>query len=153
MKKGIIIMTSIVWLVLIYIAQIVAHILTTLSETSDKAKIFNDASILYLPPAKHPISTIIEFISDKNMIFIVLAIVVTVFALYILGKQLMETKDGNEKNQDYKIAKHGSHGSAKFATADELFNGYYKKMREEEVTDYVYKSLDTSKIKGRSDNQ
>ncbi|EUE33519.1 hypothetical protein U362_02767, partial [Staphylococcus aureus T12818] len=58
------------------------------------------------------------------------------------------------KNQDYKIAKHGSHGSAKFAEDSELFSeGHYKKMKENDITNYVYNSLDKSLIEERSDKE
>ncbi|MBJ6239727.1 hypothetical protein [Staphylococcus aureus] len=154
MKKGIFILTSIIWIVLIYLSQIIAYALNTLSDTTNKQKIFSDPSQLIIPPAKHPFSTIFDFISDKNTVFFVVGGIATVICIYILIKQLFESKDGNEKNQDYKIAKHGSHGSAKFATDNELFDkGYYKKMKESDVTDFVYKSLDTSKLNESSDNK
>lgn len=154
MKKGIFILTGIIWLVLIYLAQILAYALNTLSNTSNKQKIFSDISQLFIPPAKHPISTIIDFITDKNTVFFVIGGIATIICIYILIKQLFESKDGNEKNQDYKIAKHGSHGSAKFAEDSELFSeGHYKKMKENDITNYVYNSLDKSLIEERSDKE
>lgn len=153
MKKGILIICLILWLFLIYVGQILAHILTTLSNTTNKQKIFNNPEILYTYPAKHPIKNIIEYISESNTIFIVIAVIVTCIVLYVILKSMFESKDGNEKNQDYKIAKHGSHGSARFATDQELFNGYYKKINENDVTEYVLKSLDTSKLSDGSEKQ
>ncbi|EHT89792.1 putative membrane TraJ domain protein, partial [Staphylococcus aureus subsp. aureus CIGC341D] len=90
MKKGIFILTGIIWLVLIYLAQILAYALNTLSNTSNKQKIFSDISQLFIPPAKHPISTIIGFVSDKNTVFFVIGVIATIICIYILIKQLFE---------------------------------------------------------------
>ncbi|WP_239733826.1 hypothetical protein [Mammaliicoccus sp. M-M49] len=154
MKKGIFILTAIVWIVLIYLAQILAYALNTLSNSNDKQKIFSDITQLFIPPAKHPISTIFKFVSEQNTVFFVIGGIATIICIYILIKQLFENKDGNEKNQDYKIAKHGSHGSAKFAEDSELFSeGHYKKMKENDITNYVYNSLDKSLIEERSEEK
>lgn len=153
MKKGIFILTGIIWLVLIYLAQILAYALNTLSNTSNKQKIFSDISQLFIPPAKHPISTIIGFITDKNTVFFVIGGIATIICIYILIKQLFESKDGNEKNQDYKIAKHGSHGSANFATDSELFSkNHYKKVKESDMKKVVLASIDINKVKGLNNN-
>ncbi|AQR26659.1 TPA: hypothetical protein P6O34_002656 [Staphylococcus aureus] len=148
MKKGVFILMGIVWLLLIYLAQIIAFALNILSNTKNKQKVFNDPSQLYIPPATKPIRTIIQLVSDKNGIFFILAGLVTILCIYLIIKQLFEKKDGNESNQDYKIAKHGSHGSARFAKDSELFdNGHYKRIRENDIVNYVYKSLNESRLK------
>ncbi|HDA2618965.1 hypothetical protein HIK46_14765 (plasmid) [Staphylococcus aureus] len=147
MKKGIYFLVGVVWSLLIYLVQIIAYALSILSSNQDKQKIFNDPSQLFLPPATHPLASIIKLVSDKNGIFFILVGVVTLLCIYLLLKQLFEQKDGNENNQDYKIAKHGSHGSARFAKDSELFGeGHYKKLKEKDVVNYVYQSLDENKM-------
>lgn len=153
MKKGIFIFVGILWLVLLYIAQIIAHILNKLSNSNDKQKLFSDPSQLYSYPVKHPIGNIINLISEQNKVFLVLLVLITILSIYVLIRQMIEGKDGNKDNQDYKIAKHGSHGSARFADDNELFNeGHYKKIKEDDVVNYVKRSLNTSILKERSDD-
>jgi len=153
MKKGIFIFVGILWLFLLYIVQVIAHILDKLSNSNDKQKLFSDPSQLYSYPAKHPIGNIINLISEQNKVFLVLLVLITILSIYVLIRQMIESKDGNKNNQDYKIAKHGSHGSARFADDNELFNeGHYKIIKEDDVVNYVKRSLNTSILKERSDD-
>lgn len=156
MRKSSLIFSVIFWFTLLYLGQIVAYALTKLSNTHSsekKRELFNEPMQLIIPPAKHPFHSVSQFISEKNTIFFIILIIITCLILYLIFKQLFTDNDNNKKDQDYKIAKHGSHGSAKFATEKELLkDGHYKKLSESDVREYVMKSLNPALLeKERSD--
>lgn len=96
MKKGIFIFVGILWLFLLYIVQVIAHILDKLSNSNDKQKLFSDPSQLYSYPVKHPIGNIINLISEQNKVFLVLLGLITILSIYVLIRQMIESKDGNK---------------------------------------------------------
>lgn len=154
MKRIAIILVLSIWLLLVYLVQSIAYVLELLSNTEkeEKLDVFSNLGEHIIYCLIHPITTISELIANKSVVFLVLVIIVTIFLLYIVIKQFLSNED-NTSNQNYKIAKHGSHGSAKFATDTELFNkNHYKKVKEKDIKDMVYASLDFDKLKGMNDD-
>lgn len=153
MKKGLLILVSIVWLIFIYLSQTLSYILEMLSNTDNadqKKEVVMNIGEHITVPLKQPISTIIDLISNNSIIFYVLVGISTVFIIYVLIKQLLDTTDhsSNANHQGYKIAKHGSHGSANFATDNELFSKkHYKKVKENDIKQVVLSSIDKEVLK------
>lgn len=145
MNKAQSILISIVYIFFIYLASITSYVLERFGDIKDKTKVFDDPLSLFIFPSLHPLKNIINLIQSHSMIFFVLVGLATLFILYVILKMLFGTKDNNLKNQDYKIAKHGSHGSARFSTLKELFSsGYYKPLKIKNVNTLILETLDES---------
>ena len=67
-------------------------------------------------------------------------VVIGILVIYLVIKHLYVSKDNNPNNNDYKIAKHGSHGSARWSTKKEVFNdGTFVPLNEDKAYQQVLK--------------
>lgn len=153
MKKAVFFVVTFVWLLLVYLAQTLAYILESISASDDKFSVISNMGEYVKFPLMHPFKNSINLINEGSTVFFILIGIGTVFAIYVLMKQLFGERDNNSNNQNYKIAKHGSHGSANFATDSELFSkNHYKKVKESDMKKVVLASIDINKVKGLNNN-
>jgi len=154
MSKPQLFIIGFVYLFFIYLSSITSYIIEKFSATDDKTVLLGKPLDLFMYPLKHPISNIIALIKNQSTIFFILLGLATIFIIYVILKTLFGRSDGNLKNQDYKIAKHGSHGSARFATLKEIFNsGHYKSINKKSVNSLVLQTLDESLLKNKDEQE
>lgn len=154
MSKPQLFIIGFVYIFFIYLSSITSYIIEKFSSTDDKTQLLGKPLDLFMYPATNPISNVINLVKNQSTIFFVLMGIATLFIIYVILKTLFGSSDGNLKNQDYKIAKHGSHGSARFATLKEIFNsGHYKSINKKSVNTLVLQTLDESLLNENQDKE
>lgn len=116
MKKGLVIGYTVIYLICEYIIiQLVSLFMSVASYKDKMAELQSNFSSILIDNAIHPIKHLIEFISTKNPLFIVLSIALILFLIAIIFKQ-----SSNLASSELEYDSKGTHGSARWGTLKEV---------------------------------
>lgn len=142
MSIGLIIFILILALLLLYFITIIASILDGLSTTDDTPSYISNIGDTITDIATKPISAFMYLLDKQSPILYIGLIIVAILVIYIIIKVFFGSKDHNPKDNDYKIAKHGSHGSSRWSTKKEVFNdGTFVGLNEDKAYRQVLKNM------------
>lgn len=142
MSIGLIIFILILALLLLYLITIVATVLDGLSNTEDTPAYISSIGDTITDIATTPVSSFMNLLDKQSPILYIGLVVIAILVIYLVIKHLYGSKDNNPNHNDYKIAKHGSHGSARWSTKKEVFNdGTFVPLNEDKAYQQVLKSM------------
>lgn len=137
-----IILVLLIVLFSLYLITIIASVLEDLAASDDSFAYITTLGDSIKEYAATPIQSFTHLIEINSTVLYVLALITAALAVYVLLKTLFSKGDNNPKDSDYKIAKHGSHGSARWSTKKELFNdGTFVGLNEDKAYRIVLSSL------------
>lgn len=142
MSFGLIVFIGILILLLLYLVTIVATVIEGLSNSEDTPEYLSNIGSTITDIATSPISSFIHLLEQQSPVLYVGFVVIAVLVLYVIIKRFFGSKDSNPKDSDYKIAKHGSHGSARWSNKKEIFNdGTFVGLNENQAYKQVLKNM------------
>lgn len=142
MSIGLIVFLLILVMLLLYLITIIANILEGISTTENTPEYLNNIGSHITEIATTPISSFMTLLEEQSPILYIGLVVIALFVVYVLLKNLFGKKDSNPKDSDYKIAKHGSHGSARWSKDNEIFNdGTFVGLNEDKAYRQVLKNM------------
>ena len=122
MSIGLIIFLIFIIVFLLLLISIIGNIVEGFTNADNTPNYITNIGDEVIEIITSPVESFLYLIEiDSPFVYIGL-IVIAMFVLYIILKRFFGKDDKNPKNSDYKIAKHGSHGSARWAKKNELFN-------------------------------
>ena len=142
MSVGLIIFILILALLLLDLITIIATVLDGLSNTEDTPAYISSIGDTITDTATSPVSSFMNLLDKQSPVLYIGLVVIGILVIYLVIKHLYVSKDNNPNNNDYKIAKHGSHGSARWSTKKEVFNdGTFVPLNEDKAYQQVLKSM------------
>lgn len=142
MSIGLIIFILILILLLLYLVTIIATLLEGLSNTEDTPQYISNIGSTITDIATSPISSFTHLLEQQSPVLYTGFVVIGVLVLYVIIKRFFGSKDSNPNDSDYKIAKHGSHGSARWSNKKEIFNdGTFVGLNEDKAYQQVLKNM------------
>lgn len=142
MSIGLIVFLLILVLLLLFLVTIIAYLLEGLSSTENTPEYISNIGNNITDVATSPISSFMYLLEIQSPVLYVGFIVIGLLVLYVLIKHFFGKKDSNPNDSDYKIAKHGSHGSARWSNKKEVFNdGTFVGLNEDKAYQQVLKNM------------
>lgn len=142
MSIGLIIFLVFVVIFLLLLITVVGNIFEGLANTDDTPTYISNIGNTITEIITNPIDSFLYLLEVESPFIYIGLILIAIFVGYIFIKSFFKKRDNNLKNSDYKIAKHGSHGSARWSKKNEIFSdGTFVGLNEDKAYKQVLKNM------------